>query len=190
MQRRRFLNRSIIGLTALSTASFGSATLAFLWPRGSEGFGGVIWPGSVDDIRDAIAANNGFLHQPTGRLWITEYPAAALPKASGVYTEPELLGMEAGFVALFQKCPHLGCRVPACTTSQWFECPCHGSQYNRVGEKTGGPAPRGLDRFPVTVVDGTLHIDTGTIIHGPQIGVDTTAQAAEGPYCLGGAESE
>ena len=42
--------------------------------------------------------------------------------------------------------------VAACRSasrSQWFECPCHGSQYNRVGEKKGGPAPRGMDRFAV-----------------------------------------
>jgi cytochrome b6-f complex iron-sulfur subunit len=190
MQRRRFLNRSIIGLTALSTASFGSAVVAFLWPRAAGGFGGVITPGGVDDVRDAITTNNGFLYQPSGRLWITEYPAAALQKASEVYTETELVGMEAGFVALFQKCPHLGCRVPQCVTSQWFECPCHGSQYNRVGEKMGGPAPRGLDRFPVTVVDGTLTIDTSTIIQGPPIGTDTTSQAAEGPHCVTGGEAE
>ena len=59
--------------------------------------------------------------------------------------------MEAGYTALYQKCVHLGCRVPECKTSQWFECQCHGSQYNRNGEKKGGPAPRGLDRFPLTV---------------------------------------
>ena len=47
-----------------------------------------------------------------------------------------------------QKCPHLGCRVPECATSQWFECQCHGSQYNRAGEKKAGPAPRGMDRHP------------------------------------------
>ena len=47
--------------------------------------------------------------------------------------------MKQGIVALYQKCPHLGCRVPSCATSQWFECGCHGSQYNRVGEKKGGP---------------------------------------------------
>ena len=69
--------------------------------------------------------------------------------AQAVYGEsPSVLaGMEEGFVALYQKCPHLGCRVPWCQTSQWFECPCHGSKYNRVGEKKGGPAPRGMDRF-------------------------------------------
>ena len=71
-------------------------------------------------------------------------------------------------MALYQKCPHLGCRVPSCATSQWFECPCHGSQYNRVGEKKAGPAPRGMDRFPVTVgANGDVIVSTGTIVTGP-----------------------
>ena len=111
---------------------------------------------------------------------------AALPKAEQVYSAPELTGMEAGLVALYQKCPHLGCRVPECVTSQWFECPCHGSQYNRVGEKRGGPAPRGMDRFAMSVsADGVLTVDTGTIIQGPPIGTNTTGQEAEGPNCIG-----
>jgi cytochrome b6-f complex iron-sulfur subunit len=93
--------------------------------------------------------------------------------------------MEAGFVALYQKCVHLGCRVPQCVTSQWFECPCHGSQYNQVGEKKGGPAPRGLDRFATEVAGNVLTVNTGTIIQGPPIGVNTTGQEAEGPHCIG-----
>ncbi|MGH1492939.1 MAG: ubiquinol-cytochrome c reductase iron-sulfur subunit, partial [Acidimicrobiales bacterium] len=85
-----------------------------------------------------------------------------------------------------QTCPHLGCRVPDCQTSQWFECPCHGSQYNQVGEKKGGPAPRGMDRFPMEVTaGGDLVVDTGNVIQGPAIGVNTTGQEAEGPNCLG-----
>ena len=47
-----------------------------------------------------------------------------------IYTDMSTLGI----VALSQRCVHLGCRVPFCQTSQWFECPCHGSKYNRVGE--------------------------------------------------------
>ena len=112
-------------------------------------------------------------------------------EASGVYAEPVLEGMRAGFDALYQKCPHLGCRVPQCITSQWFECPCHGSQYNRVGEKKGGPAPRGMDRFGVSVADGVVTIDTGQVFQGPPIGTNTTGQEAEGPHCIdsaGGAE--
>ena len=97
--------------------------------------------------------------------------------------------MRAGIVALYQKCPHLGCRVPNCVSSQWFECPCHGSQYNRVGEKKAGPAPRGMDRFPVIVgSNGDVTIDTGVVVAGPAIGTNTTGQEAEGPHCIGQTE--
>ena len=80
-------------------------------------------------------------------------PRTTSPKAEeGVRTPASSSGMEQGYVALYQKCVHLGCRVPWCETSQWFECPCHGSKYNRVGEKQGGPAPAGMDRFPLEVI--------------------------------------
>jgi cytochrome b6-f complex iron-sulfur subunit len=92
--------------------------------------------------------------------------------------------MEAGIVVVYQKCPHLGCRVPSCATSQWFECPCHGSKYNRVGEKQAGPAPRGLDRFVFELSGGSLVVDTGNLVLGPPIGTDTTNQSPEGPLCV------
>ena len=116
---------------------------------------------------------------------VDHFPQAHGRIQRAVYSPPELAGMEAGVLALYQKCPHLGCRVPECVTSQWFECPCHGSQYNQVGEKKGGPAPRGLDRFAMTVSGGRLSVDTGTIIQGPPIGTNTTGQEAEGPHCIG-----
>src|SRR3546814_16684555 len=97
--------------------------------------------------------------------------------------------MEAGLVALYQKCPHLGCRVPECKSSPWFECQRHGSQYNQVGEKKGGPAPRGMDRFPMDMGEGRVTVDTGVIITGQPMGTTTTGQEAEGPHC-GGAVSE
>jgi cytochrome b6-f complex iron-sulfur subunit len=79
--------------------------------------------------------------------------------------------------------------VPQCVTSQWFECPCHGSQYNQVGEKKAGPAPRGMDRFPITVGgNGDVTVDTGALVPGPPIGTNTTGQEAEGPHCVGGGE--
>jgi cytochrome b6-f complex iron-sulfur subunit len=92
--------------------------------------------------------------------------------------------MKEGYVALYQKCPHLGCRVPWCQTSQWFECPCHGSKYNRVGEKRGGPAPRGMDRFVLSVSGNSIVVDTGTVVQGPPIGTDTTGQGQEGAACV------
>lgn len=186
--RRQFLNRSIVGFFAIGLSGFGAAVIAFLWPKLGGGFGSVIRVGNVSEIVQDIRDNNGFLYKPEGRMWITEYPASALEKARVAYTPGELAGMEAGLVALYQKCPHLGCRVPSCSTSQWFECQCHGSQYNRVGEKKGGPAPRGMDRFTMTVSDGVLSVDTGAIILGPPIGTNTTGQEAEGPHCAGAAE--
>ena len=186
MARRQFLNRSIVGSFALGLGGFGGGVLAFLWPPFVTGFGATIQVGKVSDIIQSIRDNGGFLYRPDGRMWLTEYPAGAIEKARGVYSGPELAGMEAGVVALFQKCPHLGCRVPECLTSQWFECPCHGSKYNRVGEKRGGPAPRGMDRFAMSVSgDGVLSVNTGNVIQGPAIGVNTTGQEAEGPNCIG-----
>jgi cytochrome b6-f complex iron-sulfur subunit len=183
--RRQFFNRGIVTFFGLGLSGFGAAVLAFLWPKLGGGFGSVINIGNTTAVDAKIADGNGFAYYPEGRMWVTKYPSTALPAARNVYTQ-ELPGMEAGYTALYQKCVHLGCRVPSCETSQWFECQCHGSQYNRNGEKKGGPAPRGLDRFPIQVSGSSLSVDTGTIIIGPPIGTNTTGQEAEGPHCVSG----
>ena len=159
--------------------------LAFLWPGASSGFGGKIVVGSVADANTAIGAKMPF-YNATAKTYIVAYPKADLPKAKKVtaYTPPIIAGMEAGFVALYQKCVHLGCRVPWCQSSQWFECPCHGSKYNQVGEKVGGPAPRGLDRFVLEVSGGNIVVDTGNLVLGPPIGTNTIDQSPEGPLCV------
>jgi cytochrome b6-f complex iron-sulfur subunit len=187
--RRQFLNRGIVNMFALGLGGFGAATIAFLWPSSSGGFGGKIdLPASLSEILDYYSANKQPYYYAPGRVYMTPYPKSALGKAKSVYEGSVLAGMEAGVVALYQKCVHLGCRVPWCATSQWFECPCHGSQYNRVGEKTGGPAPRGLDRIGVTISGSKVTVDTGLITQGPPIGTNTTGQEAEGPHCVGGSE--
>jgi len=184
--RRQFLNRSIVGFMVMSLSGFGAAVIAFLWPSASGGFGAQITVGPAAEVRARIRANNGFLYVPEGRAWVTEYPEAAVAKGKALYPSPLHGILEAGFTALWQTCPHLGCRVPECKTSQWFECPCHGSQYNRNGEKKGGPAPRGMDRFPGSLDPrGNLVINTGQIVQGPPIGTNTTGQEAEGPHCIG-----
>ena len=186
ISRRKFFNRSIIVLMILGLSGFGAAILAFLWPMPKGGFGSKIRVGNVSDVLAKITASKGFLYSAEGRMWMTAYPPSAVEKAKAVYPAPVLPSMEAGVVALYQKCPHLGCRVPSCATSQWFECPCHGSQYNQAGEKKGGPAPRGMDRFATEVAGGVLTVNTGMIIQGPPIGTNTTGQEAEGPHCVGG----
>lgn len=185
--RRQFLNRGIVTTFGLGLSAFGAACLAFLWPPPGGGFGSKVNVGKLDDIKAAIKAGNGFFYVPEGRMWVTEYPEAALAKAAQQYTFYSQVqqGLQAGVTALYQTCPHLGCRVPQCLTSQWFECPCHGSKYNRVGEKKGGPAPRGMDRFPMEVSSSNdLVVNTGVVIQGPAIGTNTTGQEAEGPNCI------
>ncbi|HUR18766.1 MAG TPA: Rieske 2Fe-2S domain-containing protein [Acidimicrobiales bacterium] len=181
--RRQFLNRSIVNFFGLGLAGFGAASIGFLWPTLSGGFGSKIKAGKLDEILGQIRTERAPYYVASARTWITVFPTDAVGKAEKAYTGAVLEGMKEGVVALYQKCVHLGCRVPWCKSSQWFECPCHGSKYNRVGEKKGGPAPRGLDRFGVEVQGGVLLIDTKQIIQGPPIGVNTTGQEAEGPHC-------
>ncbi|MBU3716960.1 MAG: Rieske 2Fe-2S domain-containing protein [Actinobacteria bacterium] len=188
VSRRQFFNRAAVTMMSASIGAFGVAVVAFLWPRAGGGFGSKVNVGRLDDLIVQIRSEKGFVYKPEARTWLTAYPSDALPKARAAYaTQPSVLaGMEAGVVALYQKCPHLGCRVPECKSSQWFECPCHGSQYNRVGEKKAGPAPRGMDRFGVSVSNGSIIVDTGKVFNGPAIGTNTTGQEAEGPHCITG----
>ncbi len=183
--RRQFFNRSMLTGLGLGVAAFGASSLAFLWPVASGGFGGKIAVGSTSDVEAALAMKQPF-YNATAKTYVVAYPKADLPKARRIaaYTPPIIAGMEAGYVALYQRCVHLGCRVPFCSTSQWFECPCHGSKYNGVGEKTGGPAPRGLDRFVFDVSGGQVVVDTGNLVLGPPIGTDTTHQTPAGPLCV------
>ena len=95
--------------------------------------------------------------------------------------------VDQGLMALYQRCVHLGCRVPFCQASQWFECPCHGSKYNEAGEYQLGPAPTGLQRFPLKVEGTIVTVDTSQLIDGPPRGTNTIHQPPQGPFCVGGA---
>lgn len=183
--RRQFFNRSILAGSGLGLGAFGVAALAFLWPSAGGGFGGKIAVGSEADAKAAFDNKIPF-YNAAAKTYIVPYPKDDLPKAKKIaaYTAPIIAGMEKGYVALYQRCVHLGCRVPWCPSSQWFECPCHGSKYNRVGEKQGGPAPRGLDRFALEVSGGNIIVDTGLLVTGPPIGTNTTGQSPEGAPCV------
>ena len=138
--RRQFFNRSILAGSGIGLGAFGAASLAFLWPSGGAASQVKVNVGSEADAKTAFDSKIPF-YNASAKVYIVAYPKADLAKAKKVYDPLIFAGMEQGYVALFQKCVHLGCRVPWCESSQWFECPCHGSKYNRVGEKQGGPAP-------------------------------------------------
>lgn len=184
LERRTFLRYSLFGTVAGGLGVFGAGVLGFLWPGLTGGFGESISVGNAEDILATIRADRAPLEYPSGRLFVVEYD----PTAEGAAEAYGQIGVEVGgtgLMALYQKCVHLGCRVPWCQTSQWFECPCHGSKYNRWGEWTGGPAPRGLDRFPASIdTEGNLVVDTGTVVPGPARTGNVLSQEAEGPACV------
>jgi len=178
--RRAFASRLLGAAFGFAfTEAFGLGSLAFLWPNLAGGFGGVITlSASVDEVKSQIQSTKQPFYYAPGRFYLVEYDESQ--DKAGIYKG--LVG--GGLMALYQRCVHLGCRVPFCQQSQWFECPCHGSKYSRAGEYKLGPAPRGLDRFPVETDGKVLKVDTGRPTTGPPRGTNTTGQSAEGPFCV------
>ena len=130
-------------------------------------FGSKVDAGPIEDIKSQIFQADGSVIPafiPAARAYVLPLDAAAA--ANSQFATGSTI--TDGLVAVYQRCVHLGCRVPWCNSSQGFECPCHGSKYNMVGEYFAGPAPRNLDRFNVANVNGRLVIDTGTIIESPR----------------------
>lgn len=54
-------------------------------------------------------------------------------------------------------CTHQGCEVSYVPTDSKFECPCHGSQYDKTGEVVQGPARKRLKKYQTKVVNDTLY---------------------------------
>jgi cytochrome b6-f complex iron-sulfur subunit len=184
VSRRQFLNRawglSFFGLLGF----FGMSSLSFLWPKLTGGFGTKIVVGDYETLLAKVGPEAGYapLFVPEGRFYLTFYEGTA---DSPVYAA---IGVQdTQLLALYRKCVHLGCSVPFCASSKLFECPCHGSKYRLNGEYHEGPAPRGLDRFPVAIDDkGSVIVDTGAVQVGPPRGTNTWDAFAgpKGPLCV------
>jgi cytochrome b6-f complex iron-sulfur subunit len=178
ISRRDFFRAGLLSSFSIFLAQFGGATLAFLYPNLKGGFGSKINAGSLSEIRNSIQSTRQPYYLGSGRLYLVAYDVDPIPE--------DYVGIAGGgLMALYQRCVHLGCRVPFCEQSQWFECPCHGSKYNRAGEYQSGPAPKGLDRFPIAIVGDVVEVDTAVLSPGPARGVDTVKQQPEGPFCVG-----
>lgn len=184
--RRQFFNRAMNATFFSFMGGLGIYSLAFFWPKLSGGFGTDVDAGAVSDIANQVFAPDGSiipLFVPEGRAYVVPSPAALSEQFAGK-------GVEAnGLMALFQRCVHLGCRVPWCAPSQGFECPCHGSKYDSIGEYFAGPAPRNLDVFGVEVVNGRFIIKTGSIIETPRAQT-LSVKYPQGPSCIGAAGAE
>ncbi|HVL91365.1 MAG TPA: Rieske 2Fe-2S domain-containing protein [Actinomycetota bacterium] len=181
LSRRSFFGRTLFIGFGTSMTAFGTLSVGFLWPNLKGGFGAKITlPQTAEEILKQIQETNEPYFNSNGRFYLVPYSQSS--EGGNRYAQEGTAA--GGLMALYQKCVHLGCRVPFCANSQWFECPCHGSKYNRAGEWKLGPAARGLDRMVMSVEGGIVTVDTGNIITGPPRGTNTTGQEKEGPFCV------
>ena len=137
LSRREFLgwawSVSLVGLFGQA----GAALFQFFRPRVAPGaFGGAVAAGVPEEFAPGTVS-----YVQKGRFYIARLE-------------------DGGVLALWQRCTHLGCTVPWREDEGQFHCPCHSSLFNRRGEVIGGPAPRPLDLFPVSLKDGNLVVDT------------------------------
>ena len=139
------------GALFASALALAAIAIMFAWPSG-EPDNGVFDLGAVDDfsVRSVTTVEEGEFH---------------------------LVRLDDGtFVALSWVDSHLGCTVPwrerfvwpdetGTPRQGWFRG-CHGETYDITGHRVFGPSPRGLDRYPVTVMGGRVTVDTGRYLCG------------------------
>jgi Rieske Fe-S protein len=175
LSRRSFMRRMLGAGVGLLSIEFIGGSLALLWPKATDGFGVEYRVGTLDEINGAYptwASGEPFEFRPA-RAFVVNVPAA---KAMALGEDVSIPDAGGEVLALWRKCPHLGCMIPkACEDRSRFQCYCHSSTYNILGEKLQlGPAPRGMDRFPARVDDaGVLIVDTRELVKGPPKGTVT-----------------
>jgi len=138
LSRRDFLKLTWAALGTLAALEVGGLMLAYMQPRLGEGeFGAQINVGKVDDFPAGSVS-----HISNGRFYLARLA-------------------DGGFLALYQRCTHLGCNVPWDQAQGAFVCPCHNSQFTTEGNVVNPPAPRPLDLFPISIQEGQVIVDTG-----------------------------
>jgi cytochrome b6-f complex iron-sulfur subunit len=142
--RRRLLAWSGWGTIALVGLQAAVAGLAYFWPRRVAPVGIRVTAGAPEDYRVGDVR-----YFAEGKFY--------------------LVRLDEGFLALSQKCPHLGCTVPWKAdleehgTRGLFKCPCHSSTYLPNGQIVAGPAKRPMDTMAIRLQGGKLLVDTAAI---------------------------
>lgn len=135
--RRDFLKTTWAALGSMAMLEMGWISFAYMQPRLAEGeFGGLITVGELENFPPGSVT-----HIPNGRFYLVSL-------------------VDGGFLALYQRCTHLGCTVPWEQSANQFVCPCHSSSFSIEGQVLNPPAPRALDMFPVLIEDGLIKVNT------------------------------
>jgi cytochrome b6-f complex iron-sulfur subunit len=109
----------------------------YLWPVGTAG------PGK-DTVKAGLAKD-----LPPGKSILVKAdgkPLLVIRLASGEYR---------AFSAI---CTHLACLVDWRKEQGDVFCPCHGGRFDLDGKVIGGPPPKPLPMYPVTVVENEIQV--------------------------------
>jgi cytochrome b6-f complex iron-sulfur subunit len=150
-------------------AGAGAAILNTVYPRGVSGFGGPVpvpasaIPRPGDPPRQIIEGQCYLVNllPDEGRIASDDAPSAG------------------GLLALWWKCPHLGCTVPwkenhrapqfdPLDRTGFFNCNCHGSTYTKAGALVRGPAERAMDTMAIEPGSDGIIVRTDQIVKGAQ----------------------
>jgi len=174
VSRRELLRGSLAAGMGLWLLEVTAGTVGFLWPNLEGKFGGEVVVGTLADIKAAnstLPIDQGFpAYVGSAKAFVILIDPSQQRFIQGEDQVGD--GTSVNVRALYQRCPHLGCKPNPCLKNFWFECPCHGSRYDRLGIKAAGPqygpAARSMDRFSASVDSaGVLTLDTGKITLGP-----------------------
>ena len=159
LTRRLFILGGFWSTLTLALVGLTGPSLDFWWPRTVAGAARRVFVSSdrVPKVGDDPVVI------PEGRFFLVNLPPGTTPNGE------ETPG---GLLALWRKCPHLGCTVPwradftFLGRTGWFRCPCHGSTYTKEGGiLVAGPAPRPMDLFTVEVQpDKSVVVTTGVTV--------------------------
>lgn len=154
--RRRLFTRGALTVGGLATAAFGLPALGFALGPGFSRTEPHRWQdiGPVADFNDSVyvpkiidlVANVG--DSGKTNIYVRRYN----PRIDGSK------GSDQPYVAVSNRCTHVGCPVHYAQAAQRFLCPCHGGVYGVRGEVTGGPPVRPLDRFYTRVVEDRVEV--------------------------------
>jgi cytochrome b6-f complex iron-sulfur subunit len=146
IQRRQILRVGFAAAVAFGVSELAAAIVPYLRVTRILGLGAPVAVGTASDILKQFAATNDrpILFRE-GRFFLLHAPG--------------------GIIAAYRKCTHLGCTVPFNTAKDLFECPCHGSRYDkRTAVVLKSPAPRPLQLFHITESpSGALIVDTNPL---------------------------